>query len=173
VGIQYVTGKTDNLKFGITLKNWGPTMRFNGDGLAIRTTLNGHGQNQFTLQARASEFELPAQLLIGLAYDFNFENDYRLTLAGTFISNAFSNDQIAVGAEVSLKNILILRGGYTYENGIFNLETRRSIYSGPSCGATIKIPVNKKTKTGFDLDYSYRFTSRVSGIHTVGLKFDF
>ena len=27
-GIQYVTGKTDNIHFGIALKNVGPTMRF-------------------------------------------------------------------------------------------------------------------------------------------------
>ncbi|MCK5838573.1 MAG: PorV/PorQ family protein, partial [Bacteroidales bacterium] len=33
-GIQYVTGETENVKFGITLKNWGPTMKFSGDGLA-------------------------------------------------------------------------------------------------------------------------------------------
>ncbi|MDD4141315.1 MAG: PorV/PorQ family protein [Bacteroidales bacterium] len=173
VGIQYVTGKTDNLKFGITLKNWGPTMSFNGDGLSIRTVLDGKGENQFTLQTRETPFEMPSQLLIGLAYDFNFENDYRLTFSGTFISNAFSKDQIAIGAEVSLKDYLILRGGYTYEEGIFNMATRTTIFTGPSCGATVKIPVNKTTRNGFEIDYSYRFSNPCAGIHTVGVKLDF
>ena len=35
-GIRYVTGEEDQIKFGITLKNVGPTMRFKGDGLSIQ-----------------------------------------------------------------------------------------------------------------------------------------
>ena len=31
-GIQYVTGPFDNVHFGITLKNIGPTLKFSGDG---------------------------------------------------------------------------------------------------------------------------------------------
>ena len=35
-GIQYVTGITDNIHFGITLKNIGPTMKFGGDGISFK-----------------------------------------------------------------------------------------------------------------------------------------
>ena len=35
-GIRYATGEEDQMKFGITLKNIGPTMNFKGDGLAIQ-----------------------------------------------------------------------------------------------------------------------------------------
>jgi len=34
-GIQYVTGPTDNIKFGISMKNVGPTLKFTGCGLFI------------------------------------------------------------------------------------------------------------------------------------------
>lgn len=173
VGIQYVTGKKDNFKFGITLKNWGPNMKFSGDGQSQRVKMDGKGENQFTLQVRTATFELPSQLLIGLTYDILTENDYRFTIAGSFISNAFSKDQFALGLEISLKEYLILRGGYTYENGIFNAETRTTVFSGPSCGLTVNIPVNKQTRNGFGLDYSYRFTNPFGGVHSVGVLIDF
>ena len=39
-GIQYVTGKSDNLKFGVALKNIGPRMSFKGDGLSFFNDLD-------------------------------------------------------------------------------------------------------------------------------------
>lgn len=173
IGIQYVTGRHENIKFGITLRNWGPSMKYSGDGFSIRTTLSGKGENQFTLMVRPNAFELPSQLLIGGGYDFLFDGNYRLTLAATFVSNAFSKDQFVGGLEFSFKDYLILRGGYTYESGITNAANRETIYTGPSCGATVRIPVNKEQHTGFDIDYSYRFTNPFGGIHSVGVKLDF
>lgn len=173
VGIQYVTGKKDNFKFGITLKNWGPNMKFNGDAQSIRLPIPGKGENQFTLQIRSATFELPSQLLIGLTYDIITDSEYRFTIAGTFISNAFAKDQIALGLEISLKEYLILRGGYTYEQGIFNYETRTNLFSGPSCGMTVNIPVKKGSRNGFGLDYSYRFTNPLGGVHSIGVSLDF
>lgn len=35
-GIQYVTGSDQQIHFGITMKNVGPTMKFTGDGLSFR-----------------------------------------------------------------------------------------------------------------------------------------
>src|SRR3972149_1283147 len=39
-GIQYVAGKQNNVKFGISLKNVGPKMQFRGDGLSFRDLLD-------------------------------------------------------------------------------------------------------------------------------------
>ena len=39
-GIQYHTGKYDNIHVGIALKNWGPKMRYVGDGLSRQATFN-------------------------------------------------------------------------------------------------------------------------------------
>ena len=36
-GIQYVAGKYNQIKFGISLKNVGPRMHFSGDGLSFKT----------------------------------------------------------------------------------------------------------------------------------------
>ncbi len=169
-GIQYVTGAKENVKFGITLKNWGTAMSYNGDGLSIRTLLPGQ-DDQFTVEQRSASFELPSQLLIGGAYDLLLPSDFRLTVAGTFVSNAFSKDQIVAGLEFAIRDLLVLRGGYTYEADIMTTK-RTTFYTGPSFGATINVPFNKEVGSGFAIDYSYRDTNPWNGIHSIGIVLD-
>jgi hypothetical protein len=174
-GIQYVTGETENIHFGISLKNWGPTMRFSGDGLSLRAFIPGQ-ETQFTLEQRSEAFELPAQLSIATAYDFNFEKQTRFTLAGNFTSNSFTKDQITLGGEFSLRELLLLRAGYTYESGMWeNIETsdRTNVSKGLSAGLSVQIPLNKETGSVFSVDYSYRDTDHFNGNHTIGARISF
>lgn len=169
-GIMYVTGEQENIKFGISLKNWGPTMKFKGDGMSFRGFIPGQ-ETQFTVEQRSQQYELPAQLNIGAAYDFLFkEGENRLTIAGTFVSNSFSKDNINVGAELNIYEYLYLRAGYTYEDGIFNSDDRTSVYTGPSAGCSIEYPLNKEKGTSVSIDYSYRATNPFSGTHSIGAR---
>ena len=170
-GIQYVTGLTDNIHFGIALKNIGPTMKYSGDGLAYSVLFDGM-QSNITVVQRADEFELPTQLNIAAAYDFNFEKDSRLTLAFNFNSNAFSKDQFIGGIEGSFRDILLLRAGYTFESGVTkNIENDdcTNVNKGLSLGATVQAPLNKKGLK-FCLDYSYRNTAHWKGTHSIGAR---
>ncbi len=174
-GIQYLTGSDENIHFGITLKNIGPTMSFSGDGLSLRVFIPGQ-ETQFTLEQRIEAFELPTQLVIGAAYDFLFENEIRLTMAGNFTSNSFTKDQITAGAEFSLKDYVMLRAGYTYEEGIWdniNTDMRSNMSKGPSAGLTVQVPLNKEKKSVFAVDYSYRATDHMKGTHSIGAKMSF
>ena len=168
-GIQYITGPRDNVRFGITLRNVGPTMRYSGDGLSIRSLLPGQG-SEFTLEQRSADFELPTQLAMGAAYDFQFGEMHRLTVAGSFISNSFSKDQFVVGLEYELQSYLMLRGGYTYEEGITNNTDRTTALTGPSAGFTVAVPLNKEKGSSLAIDYSYRATDPFSGIHSIGAR---
>jgi hypothetical protein len=171
-GIQYVTGEQENIKFGISLKNVGPTMKFKGDGLSIRSFLPGQ-ESQFTLEQRSAEFELPSQLNIGAAYDINFSKMHRLTLAGSFTSNSFTKDQYTFGGEYELKSYLMLRGAYTYEEGITSQADRTNVYTGPSAGITVQVPLNKENGSMFGLDYSFRASNPFSGTHSIGVRLNF
>ncbi len=174
-GIQYVTGPAENIHFGITLKNIGPTMRFSGDGLSLRAFIPGQ-ETQFTLEQRADAFELPTQLVIGAAYDFHFPDDYRFTMAGNFTSNSFTQDQITLGGEFSLKDYVLLRAGYTYEEGIWDdIETaqRSNVNKGFSGGITVQVPLNRETGSVFAVDYSYRTTDHFSGNQSIGARITF
>jgi hypothetical protein len=171
-GIQYVTGAAENVKFGITLKNLGPTMRFSGDGLSFRGFIPGQ-ESQFTVEQRSEDFEMPSALCIGAAYDFLFSEISRLTVAGNFQSNSFTKDQFMVGAEYAYKEVLMLRGGFTYEDGLFDDVERTSVYTGPSAGLTVQIPLNKENGSVFSVDYAYRTTNPFDGTHTIGARFSF
>ncbi len=174
-GIQYVTGVDEQISFGIALKNVGPKMKFSGDGLSIRTLVSGQ-DDLSTLDQRAMSFEMPAQLNIGAAYDFLFPKDYRLTVAGNFASNSFSRDQFSGGLEFSLKDYVQLRGGYTYEQGMFDSVIdveNTNINNGISAGLSVQVPLNKETGSYIGIDYSYRESQAFSGNHTFGIIFNF
>jgi hypothetical protein len=175
VGIQYVTGERDQAKFGVSLKNVGPKMKFTGDGFSIKAFFQGN-DNSITVYQRSESFEMPAQLRIGASYDFLIGDWNRLTLAANFVSNSFTKDQVTLGLEYSLKEYLMLRGAYTYESGIYepieNAE-RTNAYKGPSFGASVEIPFSKKTQASFAVDYSYQTTDHFKGTHTIGARLNF
>ena len=179
-GIQYVTGPFDNVHFGITLKNIGPTMKFSGDGLSFKAFLTQGTTQQFTIVQRADEFELPTQLSIAAASDWMMGETSRLTIAGNFCSNSFTNDQFTAGLEYSWRDILMLRVGYTYENGIWakgGVEDNSdcmNIYRGLSAGLSVQAPLTKK-EDGLKIavDYSFRDTYTFKGTHSVGARIIF
>jgi hypothetical protein len=179
-GIQYVTGPFDNVHFGITLKNIGPTMKFSGDGLSLRVFMDNSSNQQFTMVQRVDDFELPTQLSIAAAYDFLFAETNRITIAGNFCSNSFTNDQFILGLEYGWKEMFLVRVGYTYENGIWSKngilydDGCMNINRGLSAGLSIDVPISKKENAlRFALDYSYRDTYTYGGTHSVGLRIIF
>lgn len=167
-GIQYVTGKTEQIKFGITMKNVGPTMKFNGDGMSFR------GQPStgviMTVEQRSQDFELPSLIKIGASYDLFFGLDHKLIIAANFTSNSFTRDQYHGGLQYAYKDLLILRGGYIYEEGIEDIETSATAYTGPSAGLSVQVPLNKEKGSIFSLDYSYRTTNPFNGTHSIGVR---
>ncbi len=188
-GIIYKTGfglnklgkkKRDNFFFGITLKNVGPTMVFSGDGLSFRGVTQNTGVTM-TMENKAQDFELPTQFMLGMTYIIplavktdtvsnSVKSDHTLAISANYAYNSFTRDQYSAGVEYSMKNLFQLRAGYTYEKGVYdNIETA-IVYTGPTGGATVKIPMNKETGTYIGLDYSYRATRNFDGIHTIGAR---
>lgn len=172
-GIQYVTGEDDELKFGISLKNWGPSMKFGGTGLSLQM-INNAGNN-FTVETRAAEMELPTCLNIGLSYDFLFEQwDQRLTVAGSFTSNAFLRDNYTLGLEYSLLKMFQVRAGYIMQQGLWS-GNAATANNGLCAGASVDIPFSKKedNNLGLRIDYSYQTASPLNGTHSIGASFRF
>jgi hypothetical protein len=168
-GIHYVTGETENVHFGIALKNVGPAMAFSGDGLAVQGILV-NGSDQLTLEQRSEQFEIPSLLNIGMSYDWNINEQHRLTFAGTFISNSFTKDQGLVGVEYAFKKMIHLRGGYLYEDGITTDAERTTVLTGPSAGLSVDLPFGAEKQSAIAIDYSYRSTNPFAGIHSVGIR---
>lgn len=173
-GVQYVTGDRDNFKFGISLRNIGGRMKFDGEGLADELFVDdfdgSHGQ---TILQRASVFELQSVLNIGMSYDFFVGNSNRITAVGNYTSNAFSQDNIGGGLEFAFKEMVMLRAGYKLDFGeITDSEAGTDpLYTGLAAGATLNVPTSKKegaTKIAFD--YAYRTTKIFDGTHNFSVR---
>ncbi len=185
-GIQYVAGDKKQVHFGISLKNVGPQMKYEGDGLAFETILPNSSvtgnTGSMTAEQRSQGFELPALINIGAAYDFHvtadssLHSDHRITVAANFTSNSFTQDQEMIGVEYGYKSFFMARVGYDYENGITKplslnptLGNRLTAFTGPCAGITLQAPFGK-THNIFGVTYSYRATQPYTGTHTIGIK---
>lgn len=72
-----------------------------------------------------------------------------------------------------------MRGAYTYQKGrgddIYSSDgSRNNFSSGLTLGASVNAPLSKpkgdKKGTFISIDYAYRMTAILGGIHTVGLS---
>jgi len=169
-GVQYNTGAQRQIHFGVSLKNVGPTMTFGGDGLTLEGTPQG-GAYVLSLQSRSAPYELPSQLRLGGAYDFHLDStNQMLTIAATFVSNAFDNDQFTIGAEYSYHTYLMLRAGYMYQAGMYTAGAASTVMAGPAAGVSVDIPFGKDKSKRFAIDYSYRVSAPFAGTHTFGAR---
>jgi hypothetical protein len=66
-GLQYTTGKKENLHFGVSLRNVGTPMKFGGDALSTDASLSTSYST--SVSKKTNKFELPTQLNMGISYD--------------------------------------------------------------------------------------------------------
>lgn len=168
-GIQYITGANEQIKFGVTMKNVGPTMKMSGDGMAFR------GQTDvdapiMTMEMRSAEYELPSLISLGASYDFFLAELHTLTVMGTFTENSFSKNQYKGGVQYNFRDMLILRGGYVYEEGILDDAERTTAFTGLCAGFSFQVPFKKGGDEKFSIDYSYRDTDPFNGVNTIGVR---
>jgi hypothetical protein len=168
-GIQYVTGKRDQVRFGVAMKNVGPNMSFSGDGLTFRGIVPG-AANAMTVSHRSASLELPSLLRIGFSYDMYINDSHKIVPSYTFTANSFTPDEHAVGLEYTLGNYFALRGAYVLDNSVMG-EQSFSAYSGIKAGASLMVPSGKEGGS-FSLDYAYQTTNPFAGSHTIGIRID-
>ncbi len=173
-GVQYVTGPQDNFKLGLSLRNVGSPMSFGGQGLSQQLNApTDQGSFTLTYDTRASSFELPSVLNIGLSYDFILADKNRLTALSNFTANSFSRDQIGAGLEYAFNDRFMLRGGYKYDLGQNNAIDERNVYTGIAGGLSIQVPVKKGSESSFGIDYSYRTSNPWGGTHNLAVRLGF
>lgn len=165
-GIRYVTGERDQLKFGIALKNVGPPIKPQGDGITTPVVIISNG-TAINADQRVASAELPSLVNIGFSYDFIINENMDLTASSQFTSNSFSRDQIGLGAELDMKNLFQLRAGYLWEDKITNDIESTTAFTGLSFGGSVGVPVGDDGRhIGFD--YSFRSTVNFGGTHSIG-----
>jgi hypothetical protein len=157
---------------GVSLRNIGTPMSFGGEGLSfIGENPVGASQYQLTFNHRASSFELPSVLNIGISYDFYLAPKSYIRTIGNFTSNAFSLDQIGVGAEFTFNKLITARIAYKYDLGNELLDDQ-NIYTGLATGFSVQVPLKKGSNRNISLDYAYRTTNPFRGTHNFGVRME-
>ena len=159
-GMTYTVGES-GLRFGVSLKNFGPDRQFSGTGLVQFAQLpsqNPDAQPQAVLIEGAA-YEMPSLLNFGTAYTRQLGSGAVVTVLGNFRSNSFSQDQFSGGIELGFRNILFVRGGYQYED-----DMDLTFYNGANFGAGLNLDLGGNTLV---VDYAYRSTDFFDNVQMV------
>lgn len=161
-GMTYAVGES-GLRFGVALKNFGPSRSFSGTGLKRQAELiddagSRTGRNA-TVTLDGADYELPSLLDFGIAYTRDLGASANVTLLTNFRSNSFASDQYSAGVELGLRNILFVRGGYQFES-----DMDLTMYSGANFGAGLNLEV---AGNQLMVDYAYRATELFDSVQMI------
>ena len=151
-GVQYREFfSIPNLSVGIAVKNLGGSIQYGGSGLFVSANDPTSDRGVTYYQVAAAEFELPSTISLGLSYVRDINEDNKVAVSGNFQNNNFSYDNYKIGAEYSYKNILFVRGGYSYSPQ--SNSATPDIFQNYSAGFGINF--ESFTDVNIALDYAY------------------
>ena len=127
------------LKLGLAIRNYGPEMRFTGDGF-------NRPLGDREAAPRSSGFDLPSSFNLGFSYDMVNSGPNIAKVSGNFCSNNYSQDMWQGGAEYVYNDRYALRAGYNYSD-------QGDWLYGFSLGGGVAVNI-KETKLSFDYTWS-------------------
>lgn len=183
-GVQYATG-WNGLKFGMTMKNFGPNMQFHGPGFEFATQTSGSDPSSSPriVTLESSAFEMPSYFNLAASYDLMKSSDSKLMLVGSFQNNNFQGDDVRTGLEWGWRNTLALRGSYygsfhstfdaaTQSEGSQSFRSGDDVYSGLALGAGVNVRTGDTGRLG--VDFSWRpARDFFSDTYETGVRFTF
>lgn len=154
----------DGITLGVVVKNYGPTMKFDGpdfDHPVDPDEDGGAGGRQGRTQSAA--FELPSFIQFGASWDAWRRDNHYVRVTGSFQSNNFTEDEYRVGSEWGVSNQLFLRGGYV-------ASSLDQYMYGFSAGAGLRLPIGEREAR---IDYAWADAGVFDGNHLFTLTFGF
>ena len=173
-GVQYSTGPK-GFKMGVVLRNLGGNMLFTGPDLEKKIVPPGTepGTREEPWRIPLSEFELPTQMEIGVAYTVFNSNLMDLTLCGSFLNDNFAFDKYTFGAEFGLLNMFYLRGSQGIaENPDENtfMSHNEDFIWGTALGGGLKLALGSMK---MKVDYTYRPTKFFDDNQWFSVRFEY
>jgi hypothetical protein len=164
-GFQYDTDFR-GLRFGLAMKNVGPSAQFTGTDFERLQQIGGDDPQaaKRALSSGSADFELPTWFQFGLSYPALRGPQGVLTVHGLYTSNSFMVDEGRIGAEYMYRKDYALRAGY-------KLTTDGSDLFGFTYGAGIRVAVGS---SHLWLDYAGESVSEFfNDVQHLGLTFQF
>ncbi len=177
-GVQY-SGLAGfrGLSVGVAVKNIGPQLTFEGDGLLRSAQPLDVLRSSTPFQVQAASFELPSTIEIGVAYTIDVADQNVVNVATAFQSNNFGTDQYNFGAEYDYNDQFFLRGGYSLSESTTDdsvpLSDKTSFLYGFTAGAGVHTLVGE---VDLRFDYAFRnvdFSEAFGDNHIFSVKLGF
>jgi len=166
-GVQYTNfADVRGLDIGVSVKNVGPSMEYDGPGLLRQGDVQGANRPPGQYKVNSAAFELPSNFDIGISYRIPFAEN-TLSVNYLFRNNNFLHDQSNLGAELALFDVLYLRGGYQLLMGATEGETN---VFGPALGGGLNYGFGG---TEILVDYSYQMIEYFNNQHTISFSMGF
>ncbi|HEV8538175.1 MAG TPA: PorV/PorQ family protein [Bacteroidota bacterium] len=160
-GVQYDgIGGIDGLSVGVVIKNIGPSLKYDGEGLERDVEVNDALNSQSTLTIDAATSQLPSTIEVGLGYTSMLGARGQLRLSSVFQNNDFSEDEYKLGGEYVYDGKVFVRGGYSMAS---ESEGQEYIY-GLSGGVGI---VSMISGVEVQINYAYRAARYFGGNHVI------
>ncbi|MGQ9560570.1 MAG: PorV/PorQ family protein [Candidatus Oleimicrobiaceae bacterium] len=148
-GVQYVS--SPGVRLGLTLNNFGPMMKFEGEDLQRTVSLphTEYGTEPMDLRLEAQKFELPSTFEISLGYPWYLSDVHAVTMVASYRNFNASTDEVQAGIEYGFNRLLYLRGGYSSA-----VQAPEDYIFGFTLGAGLRYGLGGNTYVLFD--YAYR-----------------
>ncbi len=161
-GMTYVVGES-GLRFGVSLRNFGPQFSFNGVGLQDPIiTASPAGDYEVPGEIRDVRSELPSMLNFGAVYQREFAPELSATVLANFRSNSYDVNQYAGGLELNFQNVLFVRGG-------MDVPTQPLVHWAEwNIGGGLSLPVGPSRLM---VDYAYRPSKVFNSVNVFAATF--
>ncbi|MBI5216175.1 MAG: PorV/PorQ family protein [Ignavibacteriae bacterium] len=162
-GLQYeALGGVKGLCMGVAIKNIGPKLQYDGDGLLYSGELDDMLRPSSLTKIPSSADDLPSTIEIGLGYRNQLTEELSSTWTVMFQNNNYSADEYRTGIEVEVNRSFYIRGGYVYSV----VEDNQKYIFGPTLGLGTKSVIED---IEFQFDYAYRSLDFFSANHSITL----
>lgn len=151
-GVQYRNlFEVPGLAIGVVVKNLGPEIKFDGNGLFVTANDPNASRGPTFLKVESQSSDLPSEMSIGVSYAYQLTSENSLQFSSTFQNNNYTYDNYSFGLEYSFKNMFYLRGGYLFSPQAD--DKTPNIFANYTLGAG----VNLKQLSGLDVHVDYAF----------------
>lgn len=167
MGAFFRPGYWGSMRFGFTIKNFGPDMRFTGGQLedALWRPDQPGGTAPIDVEYIASPYHLPTSLNIGVAYDIIDLPAQRMTATAELLHPVDGVEKICVGLEYTYGDVLAIRGGYEHDPDVEDRDDK-PVTERMTAGAGFKY-------AGFKVDYAFQDMGVFGLGHRVSIGMDF
>ncbi len=170
-GVQYAGLGLPGLSLGVTFKNFGSALSFDGSDLLVTAAPDGTNRPKSFYKVTVAPAELPTSLEIGLAYNVRFDEQNSVLLNGDFANNNYSDDEYKLGAEFTLVNQVYVRGAYSLSpNTTKDLAGTLEYQYDYSFGAGFKVDLGGAIAS---VDYGYRHLRTLSSNNVFSITLGF